>query len=95
MNLTLLPTSDMRISFIGDDGSTERLVTLASETECSALEIEEILADKSGRSFYIKISNDGTFYFWCSEKSKLLGIDLLRKVLLPSIVYTCMHLYRY
>ncbi|KAL3523943.1 hypothetical protein ACH5RR_016777 [Cinchona calisaya] len=80
LNLTLLPTSDMRISFTGDDGSTERLVTLTSETRCSAVEIEEILADKSGRSFYIKISNDESFYYWCSEKSKLLGIELLRKM---------------
>ncbi|XP_027163681.1 uncharacterized protein LOC113763894 [Coffea eugenioides] len=80
LNLTLLPTSDLRISFIGDDGLLERLVTLTSETQCSAVEIEEILADKSGRSFCVKIPSDEIFYFWCSEKSRLLGIELLRKM---------------
>ncbi|KAL3521179.1 hypothetical protein ACH5RR_019328 [Cinchona calisaya] len=80
LNLTLLPTSDLRISFIGDDGSTERLATLTSETQCSSVEIEEIIADKSGRSFCIKISNDEIFYFWCSEKSNDLGNELLRKM---------------
>ncbi|CAI9091641.1 OLC1v1026714C1 [Oldenlandia corymbosa var. corymbosa] len=80
LNLTLLPTSDLRISFIGDDGSTERLATLTSDAQCSAVVIEEILADKSGRSFLMKIPDNGDVYFWCSEKSKILGIELLRKM---------------
>ncbi|XP_059628032.1 uncharacterized protein LOC132270839 [Cornus florida] len=80
LNLTLLPTSDLRISFIGDDGHTERLSTLTSDSRCSAVAIEEIVADKSGRSFLLKIPDGEVFYFWCSEKSKLLGIEFLSKM---------------
>ncbi|KAK6122064.1 hypothetical protein DH2020_044187 [Rehmannia glutinosa] len=54
--LTLLPTSDLRISFNGDDGSVERLATLSTEAQCTDVEIEEIPADKSGRSFLLKTS---------------------------------------
>ncbi|KAK4385363.1 hypothetical protein Sango_2660300 [Sesamum angolense] len=77
--LTLLPTSDLRISFNGDDGSVERMATLSSQAQCAAIDIEEISADSSGRSFLIK-SNGVDSYFWCSEKSKLHGIELLRKM---------------
>ena len=80
LNLTLLPTSEMRIAFIGDDGYTERLSTLSSISQCSAVAIEEIPADNSGRSFLIKIPDCEVLYFWCSEKSKLLGIELLAKM---------------
>lgn len=75
--LTLLPTSDLRVTFNGDDNSEERLATLSTETD---VEIDEIPADKSGRSFYIKNSDGVVSYFWCSEKSMLLGSELLRKV---------------
>lgn len=47
--LTRLPTSDLHISFDGDDGSVERLATLSLEAQCTSLVIEEISADKSGR----------------------------------------------
>ncbi|KAL0401239.1 UNVERIFIED_CONTAM: hypothetical protein Slati_4153800 [Sesamum latifolium] len=77
--LTLLPTSDLRISFNGDDGSVERMATLSSQAQCAAIEIEEISADNSGRSFLIK-NNGVDSYFWCSEKSKLHGIELLKKM---------------
>ncbi|KAJ6718007.1 hypothetical protein OIU79_006024 [Salix purpurea] len=80
LNLTLLPASGLRLSFIGDDGTTERLFTLSSKTHCPAVEVHEILADSSGRSFNLKISDGRVFYFWCSEKSKLLGIELLAKM---------------
>ncbi|KAK6164322.1 hypothetical protein DH2020_001186 [Rehmannia glutinosa] len=41
--LILLPTSELRISFIGDDGSMERLATLSSDRiGLVAIEIEEI-----------------------------------------------------
>ncbi|GMH19081.1 hypothetical protein Nepgr_020922 [Nepenthes gracilis] len=80
LNLTLLPSSNFRISFVGDNGKTDRLTTLTSRSECSAVAIERIPADESGRCFLIKISRDEVFYFWCSEKSKLLGLELLSKM---------------
>lgn len=85
LNLSLLPTSELRISFIGDDGSSERLATLSNDLSCFTVEIEELVADPSGRSFSIRIPDDEIFYFWCSEKSKLLGMELLRKVFLPAL----------
>ncbi|XP_062154613.1 uncharacterized protein LOC133862760 isoform X2 [Alnus glutinosa] len=80
LNLTILPTSDLRLSFIGDDGRTERLFTLGSKSQCAAVAVDEIPADNSGRSFLIKIPDGQVFYFWCSEKSRLLGIELLVKM---------------
>lgn len=80
LNLTLLPTSDMRLSFVCDDGHMERIVTLSNNNEHSSVTIEEILQDTSGRSFRIKIPDGRVFFFWCSEKSKLLGVELLGKV---------------
>lgn len=76
----VLPTSDIRLSFVGDDGVNERICTLGSQSQCPAVMVEEIPQDNSGRSFHIKVPNDHDFYFWCSEKSKLLGIELLAKV---------------
>lgn len=78
--LALLPTSDLRISFNGDDGSEERLATLSTEAHCTDVEIVEISSDKSGRSFLVKNSDGVVSYFWCCEKSMLLGFELLRKV---------------
>lgn len=80
LNLSLLPTSELRISFIGDDGSSERLGTLSNDLSSFTVEVEELIADPSGRSFSIRNPDDEIFYFWCSEKSKLLGMELLRKM---------------
>lgn len=74
-----MPTSNLRISFIGDDGQIERLSTL-SRTSSSSVEIDEIPADRSGRSFAMRIASCQNLYFWCSEKSKLLGDELLDKL---------------
>ncbi|XP_041000449.1 uncharacterized protein LOC121246379 [Juglans microcarpa x Juglans regia] len=79
LNLTVLPTSDLRLSFIGDNGETERLFTLSSKSQ-SLVAVDEIPADNSGRSFLIKIPGGQVVYFWCSEKSKLLGVELLVKM---------------
>lgn len=57
------------------------MFTLTKKSHCNAVVIDEILEDSSGRSFLIKSPDSRTFYFWCSEKSKLLGIELLGKVL--------------
>lgn len=80
LNLTLLPSSDLCISFIGDDGCTERLAVLSGDSESSTVTIEGIPADDSGRSFLIKLPGCQLLYFWCSEKSKLLGDELLAKM---------------
>ncbi|KAK2996575.1 hypothetical protein RJ639_025858, partial [Escallonia herrerae] len=80
LTLTLLPTSDLRLSFIGDDGHSERLSTLSRVSDCSSVAVEEIPADRSGRSFLMKIPGSENIYFWCSEKSKLLGDELLGKM---------------
>ncbi|KAK8662555.1 hypothetical protein V6N13_092126 [Hibiscus sabdariffa] len=80
LSLALLPTSDLRLSFVGDDGQTERLFTLSDKPQCAAVSINEIPADSSGRSFLVKVPDDKAFYFWCSEKSKLLGAELLSKM---------------
>ncbi|KAF5208105.1 flocculation protein [Thalictrum thalictroides] len=79
LNLTLLPSSYLRISFTGDDGFSERLATLGSNCKTSSVMIEEIPADSSGRSFLLKLPSSQV-YFWCSEKSKLLGNELLAKM---------------
>ncbi|XP_072996630.1 uncharacterized protein [Typha latifolia] len=77
LNLTLLPSSNMRISFISDDGHTERLALVSNGLEYSEVIIEEIPADSSGRSFQLKLSGSQVFYYWCSEKSKHYGMELL------------------
>ncbi|XAR65901.1 hypothetical protein NMG60_11011897 [Bertholletia excelsa] len=78
--LTLLPTSDLRISFIGDNGHAERLSTLGRNSQCSDVTVEDIPSDKSGRSFLLRMPENEVFYFWCSEKSKLLGNELISKM---------------
>ncbi|TQD73333.1 hypothetical protein C1H46_041123 [Malus baccata] len=80
LNLTVLPTSNLRLSFVGDDGRIDRLCTLHNKSQCFAVEINEIPADNSGRSFLIKIPDGQILYFWCSETSRLLGIELLSKM---------------
>ncbi|CAI9273719.1 unnamed protein product [Lactuca saligna] len=80
LSLSLLPTSDLCISFLGDDGDVERLSTLRNISDCSSVMIEEISADSSGRSFMIRVPTGDPFYFWCSEKSRLVGYELLEKM---------------
>lgn len=75
----VVPSSDFRLSFIGDNGQVERLFTLSNRSSSASITIDEIASDNSGRSFVIK-ANDQNIYFWCSEKSKLLGTELLGKV---------------
>ncbi|WOL20367.1 hypothetical protein Cni_G29172 [Canna indica] len=80
LNLNLLPSSNMRISFIGDDGCTERLAVLSNGIDSSDASIEEISADTSGRSFLLKLPGNRMLYYWCSEKSKIHGLELLSKM---------------
>ncbi|KAI7733562.1 hypothetical protein M8C21_002360 [Ambrosia artemisiifolia] len=78
--LSLLPTSDLCMSFLSDDGYTETLSVLRNVSDCSSVMIEGIPTDSSGRSFAVRIPNKDPFYFWCSEKSHLLGNELLEKM---------------
>lgn len=82
----LLPTSDLRLSFAGDDGKTETLFTLSCNSDCSSASIEEIPTDSSGRSFLVKSPDSNVYYFWCSEKSRLLGIEVLAKVYFFAVI---------
>ncbi|KAL6647608.1 hypothetical protein ACP70R_015045 [Stipagrostis hirtigluma subsp. patula] len=80
LNLGLLPSSSMRLAFAGDDGCSEQLALLNNGFEFSEVSIEEISADNSGRSFVIRISESKVFYYWCAEKSKEHGMELLAKM---------------
>ncbi|KAK1270235.1 hypothetical protein QJS04_geneDACA007585 [Acorus gramineus] len=80
LNLTLLPYSDMRITFSGDDGCIERFFLVSNDIGSSAPVIEKISADTSGRSYLIKLPCGQVSYFWCSEKSKLRGSELYARM---------------
>ncbi|KAE8654480.1 RNI-like superfamily protein [Hibiscus syriacus] len=80
LSLALLPSLDLLLSFVGDDGQTERLFTLSDKHQCPAISINEIPADSSGRSFLVKVPDGKGFYYWCSEKSKLLRYELVSKM---------------
>ncbi|KAF7008781.1 hypothetical protein CFC21_023470 [Triticum aestivum] len=80
LSLGLLPSSSMRLTFSGDDGCSEELALLNDGLEVSEVAIEEISADNSGRSFLIRISESKRLYYWCAEKSKECGMELLAKM---------------
>ncbi|KAM0889353.1 hypothetical protein ACQ4PT_027746 [Festuca glaucescens] len=80
LSLGLLPSSSMHITFSGDDGHSEQLALLSDAFEDSEVRVEEISADNSGRSFLIRISESKIFYYWCAEKSKECGMELLAKM---------------
>ncbi|PAN09159.1 hypothetical protein PAHAL_2G000600 [Panicum hallii] len=70
----------MCLTFVGDDGYSEQLALLSNGFECMEVVIEEISADNSGRSFLVRISESKVFYYWCAEKSKEHGMELLSKM---------------
>uniref|UniRef100_A0A1D1YQR4 Uncharacterized protein n=3 Tax=Anthurium amnicola TaxID=1678845 RepID=A0A1D1YQR4_9ARAE len=80
LRLHLLPSSDMRLLFCGDDGVNEKLVVVNHRAENPDVTIEEIPADSAGRSFLLRLPVNRISYFWCSEKSKLMGSELLTKM---------------
>ncbi|KAF8698944.1 hypothetical protein HU200_034770 [Digitaria exilis] len=80
LNLGLLPSSSMCLTFVGDDGYSEQLALLSNGFEFLEVAIEEISADNSGRCFLVRISESKVFYYWCAEKSKEHGIELLTKM---------------
>lgn len=70
----------MRIMFCGDQGCNEKIGVVRHNFESFEVSIEEISADHSGLSFRLNLSIDEVAYFWCSEKSKLHGVELLEKM---------------
>ncbi|GJN10584.1 hypothetical protein PR202_ga28689 [Eleusine coracana subsp. coracana] len=80
LNLGLLPSSSVHLTFSGDDGYSEQLALLNNSCDFSEAVIEEIPADTSGRSFEIRISQSKVYYYWCAEKSKEQGMELLTKM---------------
>ncbi|OEL17853.1 hypothetical protein BAE44_0021128 [Dichanthelium oligosanthes] len=80
LNLGLLPSSSMCLTFVGDDGYSEQLALLSNGFEFLEVVIEEISADNSGRSFLVRISESKVLYYWCAEKSKEHGMELLTKM---------------
>ncbi|KAF3775930.1 hypothetical protein EJ110_NYTH49459 [Nymphaea thermarum] len=80
LKLTLLPSSDFRISFVGDDGCEERLALFSSYDESFKITIDLIPADASGRSFLVQVPNKAVLYYWVSEKSMTVGTELLEKM---------------
>lgn len=84
----MAPASRLQISFVGDDGRTEQLCSIScNSSEVDSIIIEEIVADASGRSFLVKVSESQVFYYWLSEKSLSHGLHLLGKVLIRSSFY--------
>ncbi|KAF7146906.1 hypothetical protein RHSIM_Rhsim03G0140100 [Rhododendron simsii] len=70
----------MKVIVVWFDGCVQKRLLTLSNSQCSAVVVEEIPADMSGRSFLIKIPDGEVLYFWCSEKSKLLGNELFTKM---------------
>ncbi|KAJ7294806.1 hypothetical protein O6H91_Y230500 [Diphasiastrum complanatum] len=76
----MLPCSALRLSFFGDSGTQERIVTIRRDSNSASVKLEGILEDKSRRSFIIKLPNGRHIFFWQSEKSKTYGDELLSKM---------------
>ncbi|KAF3330043.1 hypothetical protein FCM35_KLT05374 [Carex littledalei] len=81
LNLNMAPASRLQISFVGDDGRTEQLCSIScNSSDDGSIIIEEIVADASGRSFLVEVSESQVFYYWLSEKSLSHGLHLLGKM---------------
>ncbi|XP_078427478.1 flocculation protein [Wolffia australiana] len=81
LQLALLPSSDMRLSFCGDDGVKESLAVVTHRAvESAQVSLSEISADGSGRTFLLSLPDFRLLYFWCSERSPFLGSKLLAKM---------------
>ncbi|MCO5591815.1 hypothetical protein L7F22_045807 [Adiantum nelumboides] len=79
LSLSLLPCSEMRLSFIADDGEIERIAAVKSIVEDTHVTLEMLDADLSGRSFLLKTSS-GKHFFWQSERSMAVGRELVTKM---------------
>ncbi|KAK6121898.1 hypothetical protein DH2020_044359 [Rehmannia glutinosa] len=69
--LTLLPTSDLRISFNGDDGSVERLATLSTEAQCT--DMKDLLVRKPSLAELTGISESRLNCFASHLRAYLTG----------------------
>eukprot|EP00250_Pteridium_aquilinum_P013171 c21178_g1_i2 orf=375-2201(-) len=75
----MLPCSEMRLSFIGDNGEIERIAAVKSIVEDAHVAIEMLDADPAGRSFIVKLSG-GKHFFWQSERSMMVGDELVAEM---------------
>ncbi|KAL2650354.1 hypothetical protein R1flu_018482 [Riccia fluitans] len=80
LSLTIVPGSDLRLSFVPDEGFEDLLATISLYSESPSVALEEVPADVSGRTFLLKLSDGKVLYFWQSEKSKSSGDELVSKM---------------
>ncbi|KAI5055896.1 hypothetical protein GOP47_0029417 [Adiantum capillus-veneris] len=79
LSLSMLPCSEMRLSFIGDDDEIERIAAVKSMVEDTHVTLEILDEDSSCRSFVLKTSN-GKRFFWQSERSMAIGSRLVTEL---------------
>ena len=80
LNLAMLPCSEMQLLFTGDDGVIERIADIKSVDKSNNIALDILDPDPSGRSFVLKECDGGKHFFWQSERSKVLGDELLGDV---------------
>eukprot|EP00249_Psilotum_nudum_P023974 c29045_g1_i1 orf=372-3281(+) len=80
LSLIMLPSSEMRLSFIGDNGAVERVAVVRPGSDIPPVRLILLPPDTSGRTFVIKIHGGGQAFFWQSEKFKDVGTQLLSKL---------------
>lgn len=79
LSLTMLPCSEIRLSFIGDNGDIERIAAVSFAATDTHVFLEMLDADPSGRSFVLKLPG-GKHYFWQSEKAMTAGDELVSEM---------------
>lgn len=76
----MLPSSELRLSYVGDNGVLERLAVMSPNSRTISVALEELVEDTSGRTFVLKLPEGKRTYFWQSEKSKVRGEERIAKV---------------
>ncbi|KAH7387092.1 hypothetical protein KP509_16G004600 [Ceratopteris richardii] len=79
LSLSMLPSSEMRLSFVGDDDEIERIAAVKSTEDESQVHLEILNSDPSGRSFVLKV-RDGKHFFWQSERCMSEGKRLVSEM---------------
>ncbi|KAJ3680751.1 hypothetical protein LUZ60_015240 [Juncus effusus] len=76
LNLNILPTSHLRLSFLSDSGQSQTLNPADLSADVS---IRQISSDPSARSFSLQLTHQ-SHYYWLSERSLSHGTHLLDKM---------------